>query len=209
MSGGGDSAKITFVNPQSYPSLRVWGMNTDDSANVLVNGTAYYLDSQSASYDEKVICNVIGSPGSEGIEFISGSVVGVNGGALANYSYQNIIINEENVNTLTITGIAGAGWGFGGVTINNTIASINQLQQENSLIEVYPNPSNDKLYIRIPPLNSIYELEVISQLGITVSYKTNIPKDIVELDISNLSKGSYIILLRSKDNTISKRFVKN
>ncbi len=32
ISGQGKEVNINFVNPQTNPSIRVWGMNTDDSA---------------------------------------------------------------------------------------------------------------------------------------------------------------------------------
>ena len=55
MSGAGMSAKVTFTSAQSSPSIRVWGMNTDDTASIKVNGTAYTLNATSASLAPKVV----------------------------------------------------------------------------------------------------------------------------------------------------------
>jgi PKD repeat protein len=116
LSGSGVNALAAFVNPESYPSFRVWGMNDDDSAAVEVNGVAYPLDSLSASYGAKVVCGV--SPGPDGIIFVNGKVAGANTNAQGNYSYQDVTINAVNVTTLKVSGVSGAGWGFAGITVD-------------------------------------------------------------------------------------------
>jgi hypothetical protein len=70
MSGSGMSATVTFVSPQSHPSIRVWGMNTDDTATMAVNGSAYTLDSATASLSTKVVCGL--SPGPDDMTFTGG-----------------------------------------------------------------------------------------------------------------------------------------
>lgn len=40
LSGNDKSVTVTFVNPQSDPSFRVWGMNSDDIVSVKVNGVS-------------------------------------------------------------------------------------------------------------------------------------------------------------------------
>lgn len=125
LSGNGNSFTVNFVNPQTNPSFRVWGMNDDDSAKVFVNSSTYFLSLTSASYDDKVICDSIfgypspGSPGTEGVIFSSGLLVGGNSNSIGNYSYQNVTINELNVSSFSVVGESGNGWGFAGVTITN------------------------------------------------------------------------------------------
>ena len=122
LSGSGNSFTVNFENPQTNPSFRVWGMNDDDSAEVFVNESTYFLSLTSASYDDKVICDSIlgypnpGSPGPEGVIFSSGLLVGANSNSIGNYSYQNVTINYSNVISLTVVGQGGNGWGFAGVT---------------------------------------------------------------------------------------------
>ena len=122
LSGSGNSVTVNFVNSQTNPSFRVWGMNDDDSAEVFVNESTYFLSLTSASYDDKVICDSIvgypnpGSPGPEGVIFASGLLVGENSNSIGNYSYQNVTINSSNVTSLTVVGESGNGWGFAGVT---------------------------------------------------------------------------------------------
>ena len=127
LSGSGNSVTVNFVNSQTNPSFRVWGMNDDDSAEVFVNESTYFLSLNSASYDDKVICDSIvgypnpGSPGTEGVIFSSGLLVGANSNSIGNYSYQNVTINSSNVTSLTVVGESGNGWGFAGVTTEHPI----------------------------------------------------------------------------------------
>ena len=116
MSGSADSVVVTFVRAQAYPTFRVWGMNDDDSASIKVNGVYYPLTASSASYDVKVVCGQ--SPGPDGVKFANGKLSGANTNTQGNYSYQDILLNTTNVNTISVHGIAGAGWGFAGVSID-------------------------------------------------------------------------------------------
>src|SRR4051794_7204639 len=98
MSGSGMSVTVTFVTAQSHPSIRVWGMNTDDTAAISVNGSAYSLDSTSASLSPKVVCGV--SPGPDGMAFVSGMLAGANTPTDGNYSYQDLTINADAVTSI-------------------------------------------------------------------------------------------------------------
>lgn len=113
--GAGPSVTVNFVRPQSHPAIRVWGMNTDDSASVSVNNLPYPLTALSASYNAKMVCGV--SPGPDGIAFVAGNLAGANSPAMGNYSHQDVTLNAMNVSSITITGLSGAGWGVAGVTI--------------------------------------------------------------------------------------------
>ena len=76
LSGNGISILATFVSPQDYPALRVWGMNDDDFASVEVNGVSYPLTLSSGSYAPKVVCGL--SPGPDGVVFSGGQITGAN-----------------------------------------------------------------------------------------------------------------------------------
>lgn len=112
MSGSGMSVTISFATAQSRPSIRVWGMNTDDTAAVSVNGAAYPLDTTTASLAPKVVCGL--SPGPDGVAFTGGLLAGANTPAEGNYSYQDVTLETTGVTTITITSQSGAGWGFAG-----------------------------------------------------------------------------------------------
>lgn len=90
-------------------------MNTDDTASIHVNGENYPLTASTGSYDKKTLCGV--SPGTEGVVFANGMLVGANSPSLGNYSYQDVQLNVERVSSITLTGLSGSGWGFAGVVV--------------------------------------------------------------------------------------------
>ena len=117
LSGAGMSATVTFATPQARPSIRVWGMNTDDTAAVKVNGAAYPLDATSASLAAKVVCGL--SPGPDGVAFVGGNLTGANTPSAGNYSYQDVTVEQTSVTSIQITGLTGAGWGFAGASVGD------------------------------------------------------------------------------------------
>ena len=72
-------------------------------------------------------------------------------------------------------------------------------------IEIYPNPARDKLQIK----NLNYSGEVVAQIlnpqGVIIAEQIVRSSNI---DISNLSSGIYIIKLSSKDDIVTKPFIK-
>jgi hypothetical protein len=117
LSASGMSVRVTFVTPQARPSIRVWGMNTDDTASMMVNGAAYTLNTTSASLAPKVVCGQ--SPGPDGVAFVGGSLTGANTPTQGNYSYQDVTIEQTAVTSIELAGLTGAGWGFAGATVGN------------------------------------------------------------------------------------------
>ena len=117
LSGSGMSLRVTFVAPQTRPSIRVWGMNSDDTASVMVNGAAYALSATSVSLAPKVVCGL--SPGPDGVAIVGGSLTGANTPAQGNYSYQDVTIEQTGVMSIQLTGLTGAGWGIAGASVGN------------------------------------------------------------------------------------------
>jgi hypothetical protein len=113
---------VNFETPETNPSVRVWGMNDDDSAAISVNGSYYPLTSSSASFGRKVVCGL--SPGPDGVSFAKGKLVGANSNGEGNYSYQDITILQSDVSTIEITALSGNGWGFAGVSVDCPVVSV-------------------------------------------------------------------------------------
>lgn len=199
-SGNGSSVTITFVNPQSYPTFRVWGMNDDDSASVSVNNGAYTLNSSSASYDAKKTCGL--SPGPDGVTFSGGNLVGVNNNTLGNYSYQNVQLNVTNVTTIKLTGISGLGWGFAGVSVNcPSSTDINTLNTKGQEITIFPNPFSTQTTLHTDHLFKNASLTVYNFYGQTVKQIKNISGQTVNVFRDNLPTGLYFIRL-TEDNKV-------
>jgi len=95
------------------------------------------------------------------------------------------------------------------VTGNTT--GIKQLSGDENLFSVYPNPTHDKLFVKFNDANqSAYYIKIFDALGRTMLM---LPRPQLQdgIDISQLSKGAYSILLtddKTKQST-SKTFIVN
>lgn len=200
LSGSGNSVTVTFVNPESYPTFRVWGMNTDDVASVIVNGESYPLTSSTASYDAKVICGI--SPGPDGVIFLDGNLVGANTPSQGNYSYQNVQVNATNVTTIKVTGISGAGWGFAGISVDcPLIMGINHLYTDSQKALIYPNPFITSSTIQLNQVITNAELNIYNHYGQIIKTKKNISGHEIKIDRDNLPGGVYFIRLTLDNKT--------
>ena len=197
--GSGATMLATFATPQHFPSFRVWGMNDDDSASVLVDGVSYSLNSNSAAYDAKVVCGQ--SPGPNGVAFANGKLVGANTNGDGNYSYQNVTINSGTVTSITVTGVSGAGWGFAGVSTNCATTDVPTI--EVTRINLFPNPAMG--IIIFEGLKQGAEISIINALGM---YVKRIKLTTNDLDISDLATGIYSVWIQTGNLVISKRLVK-
>jgi hypothetical protein len=137
----------TFTEPMDQPSFRVWGMNDDDIASVSVNDIAYDMNSLTATIGERVLCGL--SPDPNGVAFSGGNIAGTNP---ANFSYQDITLNMDGVNSITVTGLAGAGWGFAGVTVD-CATGLDELST--AQVRLFPNPTSGLLHVVRPSSGAV------------------------------------------------------
>ncbi|MGB9851645.1 MAG: T9SS type A sorting domain-containing protein [Candidatus Kapaibacteriota bacterium] len=83
----------------------------------------------------------------------------------------------------------------------------NSVETENETFVIYPNPAKNSLLLKLP--EDFVELSIVDTYGRTIntfaSSKTN---DILVLDISNLSNGTYLIIFRKSDRAIVRKFSK-
>lgn len=199
LSGSGGTITVTFVNPQYYPSIRVWGMNDDDSATISVNSVSYPLNSSSASYDPKVVCGL--SPGPDGVIFANGKLVGANTNGQGNYSYQDVYLHATNVTTITITGVSGAGWGFAGVSVDCVSkTAITQPSTVNANTFVYPNPFSSAATLNVHPAMKNATLSIYNLSGQLVRSVSNISGDLVTISRNGLPAGVYFAQLVQDGN---------
>lgn len=201
-SGSGNSVTITFADPQSYPTFRVWGINSDDVASVSVNNISYPLTSSSATYNAKVVCGL--SPGLDGVTFLNGNLVGVYTNDEGNYSYQDVQLTVANVTTLKVTGLSGAGWGFAGVSVNCAlITGINQLNINSQHPLIYPNPFNSFATIQLKTTIKNAELNIYNLTGQKLKTINNLSGDKIEVHKDNLPSGLYYFNLIEDQKTIA------
>ena len=75
-------------------------------------------------------------------------------------------------------------------------------ENETDLISIYPNPANETLNLNIDN-NGDFTVRILSMDGSTL-----ITSSSKSVDVSELSKGTYIIVYQDDTNTISKQFIK-
>ena len=192
ISGAGMWITATFAAPKDLPKIRVWGMNDDDTASVAVNGTPYPLNALTAHYEPKVICG--SSPGPDGVIFANGKLTG---SSSANYSYQDVVLDVDDVTSITVTGLAGAGWGFVGVVVD--CASPTQ-----AIVEHGVEATTGVLYMP-HQLAGAVSVRVLGAQGMVV--KRPRPTD-GSLDLSDLPPGVYTIVIDRPQQRTSKRIMK-
>ena len=203
ISGSGMSATATFVVPATDPAIRVWGMNSDDIASVAVNGLAYPLNSTTAHYDPKVVCGL--SPGPDGVVFVTGNVTGANSPADGNFSYQDVFIDAIGVTSITITGIAGAGWGFVGVSVDCDSGEPGYIQGLGMGHEaMYPNPTSGLVYF---PDNGggLSMVEIINGQGAVMKVLHGV---VGSVDLRDLPTGMYSVMIEADHQRRVQRILK-
>ena len=84
--------------------------------------------------------------------------------------------------------------------------SIVAMDAKNEPILLYPNPAQHDIHLNLGE-SSFQKLEVIDMTGRKINDKV-IESNVVDLNITNLQSGHYMIRLSGQDGTITKRFLK-
>ena len=84
--------------------------------------------------------------------------------------------------------------------------SNNDLFHDDSF-KISPNPSKDKLNIRMPKASQNLTLEVYDVLGKRI-HKSTITQLATSIDVSSWKTGVYLVKVSNKNETQTKRFVK-
>lgn len=200
IAGNGPSVTVTFSTPQDYPRFRVWGMNTDDVASVMVNNVSYPMNATTATYLPKVVCGI--SPGPDGIVFTNGNIVGANTPVQGNYSYSDIELTTTGVTSFKVTGLSGAGWGF-----VSTIVFCEPLSKDefdwNSNVSFYSN-------------NNILQIDISEELlDSKIAFYDLLGRQTKELKLVstsssyNIDSGIYLIKIEKEGATFSKKVMIN
>jgi hypothetical protein len=200
IAGSGPSVTVTFSTPQDYPRFRVWGMNTDDVASMMVNNVSYSLNATSATILPKVVCGI--SPGPDGVAFSNGNLMGANTPQQGNYSYNDIQLTTTGVTSFKITGISGAGWGFAS-TLLFCEPLANTEFDWNTSVSIYSKSNELHLDISEELIDSnaiIYDV-----LGKEIkNFKLNATST-----IHYLNRGIYLIKIEKDGSVFTKKTIVN
>jgi hypothetical protein len=72
---------------------------------------------------------------------------------------------------------------------------------------LYPNPTKDNLFLRLPAGVSCQSIKVIDVLGRQLICQLNKPVDTLELSVRTLTKGCYLLEVQTNAGLIYKKFV--
>ena len=80
---------------------------------------------------------------------------------------------------------------------------------EKQFVLLYPNPSSDKLFVAVPQHLSEVSIELVDMSGRTVHKLANQTGLLFELNVSELSVGTYLVRVQSEHFVATSLFQKN
>jgi hypothetical protein len=90
--------------------------------------------------------------------------------------------------------------------------SIQDFENSTQAISVFPNPTSSELNINLS-LTNVLSVELIDELGRVVKseQKETVVSDNLyfQLDVTDLSNGNYVLLVKTEDGLLNKRIVIN
>jgi hypothetical protein len=108
------------------------------------------------------------------------------------------------------------------VMINSTVVNINIHFKPNPLsidedipsgnYDIFPNPANETLYIRLPDFNDnkAIKVQLFSIFGVEVMENTySNSNTLISIDLSKFSEGFYILVINDSVQKLSRKILKN
>jgi len=142
---------------------------------------------------------------------VSGNVFSLNLKAVQTFSTDATVqFNLTNIKALTKSGyVVQLESTPASVEFKKAVASGIQLQNANSDILLFPNPSHDKLTVSLGSATIIQSYKIYSATGQEMISNNEEQISAIEVSISALPNGIYLMKLQAKDGrTIEKNFVK-
>gem|GEM_PF-3197267 len=143
---------------------------------------------------------------------VSGNVFSLNLKAKQTLSADTTVqFNLTNIKALTRSGyVVQFAPTPASVSFKKAVASGIQSQSANNDILLFPNPSHDRLTVSLGTSTIVRSYKVYSATGQELISNNEEQVSVIDLNISDLPNGIYIMKLQSKDGrTIEKNFVKH
>ena len=126
--------------------------------------------------------------------------------AVANEGYEFISLTEKNGELLSVI----PDYSFvvtRNIEIVANFAIAEGISELTSDFRLYPNPTNDKLYIETEI--EIEDVVVYDVYGKSQNLKISEPQNLsVSVEVSDLNSGVYFIMIKTNDGVVTKRFMK-
>ena len=103
-----------------------------------------------------------------------------------------------------------ASLGMKGTIVVNAITGINDIKK-NAGGKVFPNPATEFITYQTKGTSIVHEVRILDFTGKTIEILQNpsVSDDQVKIDIGNLNRGIYFIIVRSEDGIESGKFLKS
>jgi photosystem II stability/assembly factor-like uncharacterized protein len=103
--------------------------------------------------------------------------------------------------------ITGWGWALENISIQET--PVDAEQKPEFEIDIYPNPASDVVKIQLPESISEARVSIFNSFGSRVFHETLNPKvnEPNTIEVSKLSRGTYLISLESKDHRLTRKVI--
>ncbi|TVZ56146.1 putative secreted protein (Por secretion system target) [Lutibacter sp. Hel_I_33_5] len=89
----------------------------------------------------------------------------------------------------------------------NTLSVKNELKTDLTNVSIYPNPASNNLNIEVDN-QQIKSVKIFNLLGKEVMQKSINNSSLKNINISQLTKGMYVIQLKTADNSFTRKFIK-
>ncbi|MFA6200557.1 MAG: T9SS type A sorting domain-containing protein [Bacteroidales bacterium] len=100
--------------------------------------------------------------------------------------------------------------GFDNIAISGNNSGLNDLETNSTIINLYPNPANDKATLEIKGLTKAADIIVYDINGRKVKqYNLNAGQRELEIDVNDLAKGVYEIKIISDKDSVAKKLIVN
>lgn len=94
------------------------------------------------------------------------------------------------------------------LTINPLITQKTEIKD--TKIDLFPNPASNDINIDVPANFTVISYQIYDTLGtLIISKSDNIDGKKIKIDVSDLKKGTYILILQLNNGFVSKKFIKN
>jgi hypothetical protein len=95
------------------------------------------------------------------------------------------------------------------VLLKSAPTGVNEIQSNLKELKIYPNPASDKLYVQFGSnVTETIEVTIFDQAGRTIRSTQNyyIENSPISIDISSISKGVYLLSVKTSNTLITKGF---
>ncbi len=137
----------------------------------------------------------------------------------ADWKEENVFLDElvENNDTVTVRFrlksnpvFEDDGWYIDDISFN-MITGVDELTEEEKHLEIYPNPSSDKIVVNLKNINEnfAYDIELYSAYGKYIPLKGRLidrQKEYLIIDVNGLANGAYAVVAKENGRTVSTKF---